>query len=139
MVKVPIVESTIYSLDNSLPFPTLLTENIYYYIHPFTPYFFTDLTKTRYGYLNNLDKCSRLAENHLQCTIDNLHRASDQSCEFQLFLGKTEACRFETSAFLPTIWHQVAPNQWLYILHEKDLLIVRFSPSESQKIFTASW
>ncbi len=71
---------------------------------------------------------------YYMCTINNLHRATAQACEFQLLFGQNYNCHYQTTALLPSIWHQVAPNQWLYIIHERDTLIVHDPIKGDQQI-----
>ena len=113
VIKVPVIESTVYSLFLCFPFPTPLANDTYFYIQPFARYFLIDLAKSQYSYnLDNLDHCWVI--------INNLHHAAAQSSEFQLLHGRSDNCKFQTSAFRPSIWHQVASNQWLYTLHEEE-------------------
>lgn len=131
IIKVPVVESTVYSLYNCFPLPTLLSNNTYYHIQPFAPYFLIETPKLQYGYLHNLDCCSVLTDNHFLCSINNLHRTGEDSCEVQLLSGRSTNCKFQVSAFLSEVWHQIATNQWLYIIHMKDLLMIQHLNSET--------
>ncbi|VDO31174.1 unnamed protein product [Brugia timori] len=135
IIKVPVVESTIYSIYLCFPLPILLSNDTYFYIHPFSQYFIIDAAKSQYCYLNDLYHCTTILSNHYMCVLDNLYRAAAQSCEFQLMDGQSSNCHFQVSAFSPSIWHQIAPNQWLYVIRSRTTLTVHDSLSSHVQQF----
>ena len=80
IIRVPVVESTIYSIYLCFPFPILLSNNTYFYINPFSQYFVIDTPKSQYAYLSNLDQCHTVMPNHYMCTLTNLYHAASQFC-----------------------------------------------------------
>ncbi|KAK7574051.1 hypothetical protein V9T40_011242 [Parthenolecanium corni] len=134
IIRLPVIESTYYSLFKCFPLPTLLQNKTYFYIKPHQPYFLTDLSHTIYGYLPNLDKCTFLVNQKILCEVDIFYKKTAVSCEFSLLLGNSQECDFHFSTFITSVWHRLLPNQWLYILDSPGVLTVHLTDDGQSRL-----
>lgn len=126
VIRIPVLESTLYSLYRLFPLPVPIIQNLFHYIEPADNYLFTDTPKSRFGYLNSLINCEVLHPLKFLCSLTSVYRATNSNCELQLLLRQSAPCVFQVTSVQPQLWHPLDNNRWLFIQSDRDTLTVQF-------------
>jgi hypothetical protein len=107
-----------------VPLPSSSNQsNIFSYIDPPNPYLLLNVTRVRYGQLRDLSSCTKLPESTFMCSVPVIFLSSQRPiCEVRL---RTEDlkdirvpsdCNTKSVKASMEIWHNLNPNQWIYVV-----------------------
>jgi hypothetical protein len=105
-----------------IPLPSSSNQaNIFSYIDPPNPYLLLSVTRVRYGQMRDLSSCTKLPESTFMCSIPVIFLSSQRRiCEVRL---RTEHlkdipadCNTQSVKANMEIWHNLNPNQWIYVV-----------------------
>ncbi len=108
------------------PFPTLLSNNSYFYIQPTDNFLWIDDLLLTHAFTSSMEACKQVISQLYICTFDHLRRDGYNTCEGQLLRQNSKSCEPHISRFSASIYRQVSETQWLFLLSKPDSISVRY-------------
>lgn len=139
IIKIPIVESTTYTLYEVIPLPIPHNSSHSLYIKHLSPYLLIDPSKTYYSQLQSLEDCSLAASRNYICHGVVINRVHEKpSCEIMTFITRKETissmCQTRATKLQTEFWHSIAENEWLFVMTNTHYATLSCGPSSINDI-----
>lgn len=122
VIRIPLADVQSFALYKLVPLPSPSNQsNVFSYIDPAFPFLMMSITKTHYGQLRDISSCMEVRHSDFLCPKPMIFLSTQRPiCEVILRTGNInqipDDCPTKSIKAEMEVWHQLTPNQWLYIV-----------------------
>lgn len=122
-IRIPLIKTQSFTLYKLIPLPAKSNQSVFSYIDPTSPFLMLSITKTHYGQIKDISSCLELPHSNFLCPKPTIFLTTQRPiCEVILRTQSVnqipDDCRTRSIKAEMEVWHQLTPNQWLYVISD---------------------